>query len=277
MQFTELNVRMSDVDQFGEILIAKLNDIEFESYSQDEFGVKAYVQTSLFDKNAVLNIIDELSLLSKLSFTLQECPQENWNAVWESNFQPVKVNNRCIIRAHFHKTCDNFEYEIIINPKMSFGTGHHETTLLVMNQMFNLDFKDKSVLDVGSGTGVLSILASKLGANYLIGIDFDEWAYKNAIENAFNNGVSNIDFIHGNAQMIGDDKFDIIMANINRNIILEDLALYVQSMQIKSEIILSGFLEKDIPLILKKSKQLGLDKVVSKNKNEWYMLHLKKV
>ena len=159
---------------------------------------------------------------------------------------------------------------------MSFGTGHHETTSLVMNEMFGIDFKNKSVLDMGSGTGVLAILASKLGASSLIGIDFDEWAFENAEENANLNIVDNIDFIHGDADAIGDAKFDIILANINRNIILQDIATYVGAMNTQSEILFSGFLKEDIPLILEKSEQLGLELVVSKHKNKWQMLHLKK-
>ena len=159
---------------------------------------------------------------------------------------------------------------------MSFGTGHHETTSLVMNEMFGIDFKDKSVLDMGSGTGVLAILAAKLGANSLIGIDFDEWAYKNAVENAVLNSVTNINFIHGDAAAIGQATFDIVLANINRNIILQDIATYVKAMNTKSEIIFSGFLIEDIPLILEKSEQLGLELVVLKHKKKWQMLHLKK-
>jgi ribosomal protein L11 methyltransferase len=146
-----------------------------------------------------------------------------------------------------------------------------------MSEMFSLDFNNKSVLDMGCGTGVLAILASKLGANSLVGIDFDEWAVENAEENSVLNSIDNIDYIHGDADAIGDATFDIIVANINRNIILQDIEKYVGAMNEKSEIIFSGFLKEDIPLILEKSEQLGLDLVVSKNKNKWQMLHLKKV
>jgi ribosomal protein L11 methyltransferase len=145
-----------------------------------------------------------------------------------------------------------------------------------MNEMFGIDFTDKSVLDMGSGTGVLAILAAKLGASSLIGIDFDEWAFENAVENAELNSVENIKFIHGDADAIGDDKFDIILANINRNIILQDIDTYVGAMNLQSEILFSGFLKEDIPLILEKSEQLGLELVDSKHKNKWQMLHLKK-
>ena len=276
MEYTEVDIRLNPVVPFADILVARLNEIEFESYAEDKRGVKAYVQTHLLDKNAVNEIITEMQQLTDLSFTILKVKQENWNKKWESNFQPVHINDKCVIRAHFHDAFPDVEQEIVITPKMSFGTGHHETTSLVMNEMFGIDFATKSVLDMGSGTGILAILAAKLGASSLVGIDFDEWAYKNAVENAGLNSVSNIDFIHGDADAIGDAKFDIILANINRNIILQDIAVYVGAMNEQSQILFSGFLKEDIPLILEKSEQLGLELVVSKHKNKWQMLHLKR-
>ena len=276
MEYTEVDIKLKPVVPFADILVAMLNEIEFESYSEDDNGVKAYVQTHLLNETVVKEIIAQVAELCELTFTITKVKQENWNIKWENNFEPVRINDKCVIRAHFHADFPDVEHEIIITPKMSFGTGHHETTSLVMNEMFGIDFIDKSVLDMGSGTGVLAILAAKLGASSLIGIDFDEWAYENAIENAKNNGISDISFIHGDANMIGDVTFDIILANINRNIILQDIVTYVNAMNTKSEILFSGFLKEDIPLILKKSEQLGLELVVSKHKNKWQMLHLKK-
>ena len=276
MEYTEVDIKVNPVAPFSDILVARLNEIEFESYTEDETGLKAYVQTHLLDESAVKEIIAEVAELCELTFSINKVKQENWNKKWENNFEPVHINDKCVIRAHFHDAFPDVEQEIIITPKMSFGTGHHETTSLVMNEMFGIDFKNKSVLDMGSGTGVLAILAAKLGANSLIGIDFDEWAYKNAVENAALNGVSNIDFIHGDADAIAGATFDIVLANINRNIILQDIATYVGAMNAQSKILFSGFLKEDIPLILEKSEQLGLELVVSKHKNKWQMLHLKK-
>jgi len=276
MEYTEIDIRLSPVVPFADILVARLNEIEFESYCEDEAGVKAYVQTDLLVENAVKEIINDVAKLCEISYTITKVEQENWNKKWENNFEPVHINNKCVIRAHFHDAFNDIEHEIIITPKMSFGTGHHETTSLVMNEMFEIDFVDKSVLDMGSGTGVLAILAAKLGATSLIGIDFDEWAYENALENAEINAISNISFIHGCADSIGDAKFDIILANINRNIILQDITTYIKAMNTKSEIIFSGFLKEDILLILEKSEELGLDLVASKHKNKWQMLRLKK-
>tara|TARA_B100000768_G_scaffold20604_1_gene18392 strand:- start:914 stop:1747 length:834 start_codon:yes stop_codon:yes gene_type:complete len=276
MEYTEIDIRVSPVVPFTDILVARLNEIDFESYIEDDNGVKAYVQTHLLDENTVKEIINEVAKLCDLSFSISKVKQENWNKNWENNFKPVHINDKCVIRAHFHNTFPDLEHEIIITPKMSFGTGHHETTFLVMNEMFAMDFKDKTVLDMGSGTGVLAILAAKLGATSLIGIDFDQWAFENAVENAQINAISTISFLHGDSNLIGDEKFDIILANINRNIILQEISIYVNAMNNNSEIIFSGFLIDDVPLILEKSEQLGLNLIVSKHKNKWQMLHLKK-
>ena len=184
MEYTEVDIRLKSVNPFADIIVAKLNEIDFESYAEDANGVKAYVQTLLLNENAVKEIISEVAELCELTFSISKVKQENWNKQWESNFEPVVINDKCVIRANFHQPIPDVDFEIIITPKMSFGTGHHETTSLVMNEMFSLDFNNKSVLDMGCGTGVLAILASKLGANSLVGIDFDEWAVENAEENS---------------------------------------------------------------------------------------------
>ncbi len=277
MEYTEVDIRLREVNSFADILVAKLNEIEFESYIQDENSVKAYVQTQKLNQVAVKEIMSEVSELTELSFSINKVKEENWNLQWESNYHPVFINDNCVIRAHFHDTFPDMKYEIIITPKMSFGTGHHETTSLMMNEMFSLELKQKSVLDMGSGTGVLAILASKLGARELVGIDYDNWSFNNAKENADLNNISNINFIHGDVDSISNMKYDIILANINRNVILNDIEIYVDAMNDSAEIILSGFLEEDTSLILKKSQQLGLSLIGSKNKNKWQMLHLKRV
>ena len=259
----------------NEILIAELGYVGFESFVEDYQGLKAYIQKKEWNEN----ILEEIQILNsnefKITYSFKEIEQVNWNEAWEKNFHPIEVDKKCVVRAPFHPKA-NVDYEIVIEPKMSFGTGHHETTSLVMNEMFGIDFTDKSVLDMGSGTGVLAILAAKLGATSLVGIDFNEWAYENAVENAKINAISTISFMHGDADAIGDATFDVILANINRNIILQDIATYIGAMNTTSEILFSGFLKEDIPLILEKSEQLGLELVVSKHKNKWQMLHLKK-
>ncbi|MAX05473.1 MAG: 50S ribosomal protein L11 methyltransferase [Flavobacteriales bacterium] len=276
MEYTEFDIRLNEVNPYADILVARLNEIEFESYSEVEDGIRAYVQTQLLDTDAAKEILSEISKLTKVSFTINKVEQKNWNAEWESNYSPVVINDSCVIRAHFHNNFPALKYEIIITPKMSFGTGHHQTTLLMVNEMFNLDLKEKFILDMGSGTGVLAILASKLGARHLIAIDSDEWAFKNAKENSQLNNISNINFIHGDINDIGDTKFDVVLANISRNVILNDIEIYVDQMKDDGEILLSGFLKEDIPLILEKTGQLGLELVVVKNKDKWQMLHLRR-
>lgn len=277
MEYIEIDIRLKLANPYAEIFIARLNEIKYESFSTDEFGLKAYIRSDLFNKKKLTEIVDDISSFTKIDLSINAIKKENWNADWENNYSPVHINKDCVIRAHFHDRFPNIEHEIIITPKMSFGTGHHETTFLVMNQIFELNLEGKHVLDIGSGTGVLSILASKLGAKKIVGIDIDKWAYENAIENSKLNNISNIQFIEGTAESIGKKMYDVVLANINRNIILADIQKYAKAMRAKSDIILSGFLKQDVKIILNKIKQLKFNLVASKNKNKWQMLHLRRV
>lgn len=277
MEYIEIDIRLKLANPYAEIFIARLNEIKYESFSTDEFGLKAYIRSDLFNKKKLTEIVDDISSFTKIDLSINAIKKENWNADWENNYSPVHINKDCVIRAHFHDRFPNIEHEIIITPKMSFGTGHHETTFLVMNQIFELNLEGKQVLDIGSGTGVLSILASKLGAKKIVGIDIDKWAYENAIENSKLNNISNIQFIEGTAESIGKKMYDVVLANINRNIILADIQKYTRAMHPKSDIILSGFLKQDVKIILNKIKQLKFNLVASKNKNKWQMLHLRRV
>jgi ribosomal protein L11 methyltransferase len=277
MEYIEIDIRLKLANPYAEIFIARLNEIKYESFSTDEFGLKAYIRSDLFNKKKLTEIVDDISSFTKIDLSINAIKKENWNADWENNYSPVHINKDCVIRAHFHDRFPNIEHEIIITPKMSFGTGHHETTFLVMNQIFELNLEGKQVLDIGSGTGVLSILASKLGAKKIVGIDIDKWAYENAIENSKLNNISNIQFIEGTAESIGKKMYDVVLANINRNIILADIQKYTRAMRPKSDIILSGFLKQDVKIILNKIKQLKFNLVASKNKNKWQMLHLRRV
>ena len=277
MEYIEIDIRLKLVNPYAEIFIARLNEIKYESFSTDKGGLKAYIRSDLFNKKKLTEIVDDISSFTKIDLSINAIKKENWNADWENNYSPVHINKDCVIRAHFHDRFPNIEHEIIITPKMSFGTGHHETTFLVMNQIFELNLEGKQVLDIGSGTGVLSILASKLGAKKIVGIDIDKWAYENAIENSKLNNISNIQFIEGTAESIGKKMYDVVLANINRNIILADIQKYTRAMRPKSDIILSGFLKQDVKIIINKIKQLKFNLVASKNKNKWQMLHLRRV
>tara|TARA_B100000683_G_scaffold243322_1_gene252670 strand:- start:14808 stop:15632 length:825 start_codon:yes stop_codon:yes gene_type:complete len=271
MKYVELSFVLSEKDYLSDIVVAKLNEIEFESYIETEDGVNAYIQEKFYNKEKLNFVLSDLQKLFKFEYSVKDINQENWNSNWEENFEPVEINEQCVIRAHFHEKVD-CKFDIIITPKMSFGTGHHETTFLMMNEMFDMNFKGKLVLDMGCGTGVLAILSKMLGSKDTLGIDIDEWSYKNSKENAVLNNLNSIKFLLGDINSV-KGSFDIVLANINRNVILSDLDRYYQSMKENSEILLSGFLSDDVKLIREKAESLGLSLVSHKNKNKWNLLH----
>ncbi|MGY8950376.1 MAG: 50S ribosomal protein L11 methyltransferase [Flavobacteriales bacterium] len=271
MKYIELSFSFSQNTDFADIVVAKLNEIEFESYVETQDGVDAYIQESLFNQEKLNEVIEDLQSLFQFEYTIKEIKQENWNQQWEENFNPVEINKDCFIRAHFHDKID-CKYEIIITPKMSFGTGHHETTFLMMNEMFHIDFNNKKVLDMGCGTGILAILSKMLGSSITQAIDIDEWSYENSVENAILNNTEDINFSLGDVTAI-KGTFDVVLANINRNIILEDISKYIDSLNENSDLLLSGFLSEDVIIIRDKVESLGLSFVSHKNKNKWNLLH----
>ena len=271
MKYIELSFVLLDRDHLSDIIVAKLNEIEFESYVETEDGVNAYIQEQLYNKEKLKLVLSDLQNSFSFDYSIKDIKQENWNSKWEESFEPVEINEQCVIRSQFHEKVD-CEYEIIITPKMSFGTGHHETTFLMMNEMFSLNFKEKSVLDMGCGTGVLAILSKMLGSATTLGIDLDEWSYDNSKENAKLNNVESIEFLLGDVSSI-TGNFDIVLANINRNIILSDIDKYIDAMNKNSDILLSGFLLGDVEIIREKAESLGLSFISHKNKNKWNLLH----
>jgi len=275
MNYIEIDISLSEKSPFADIITAKLNEIEFESYQETEYGLQAYIQQKLFNEDLLNNAFSILKNKVDFSFKITEIKQQNWNLKWESSFQPVIINEKCIVRAGFHQPID-IEFEIIITPKMSFGTGYHATTFLMMNSMFNLDLINKTILDIGSGTGVLSILSEKLGARNILGIDIDNWAFENAKENKKLNNCNRISFEISDVSNIVNKRFDVILANINRNIILKEIDTYSALLNYGGHMLLSGFYTDDESLILSKIEKLNLNLQMKKQKDNWLLLHLQK-
>ena len=276
MKYIEIDIKLEKSEVFSDIVVARLNEIEFETFLENENGVRCYIQAILFDKKKLDIELEKIKKFTKLNFNIKHVAQKNWNEEWEKNFKPVQINSNCLIRAEFHNNNGNFKDEIIITPKMSFGTGHHETTFLMINGLYNLDLNDKSILDMGSGTGVLSIVASKNGAKQVVGIDIDEWAFQNSIDNAKLNNTENISFLHGDINLIENQNFDIILANINRNIIEKDIKVYYDLLAKKGDLLISGFLEEDVDFIINLSINNRFNVINKKNKGQWSMVHLRK-
>ncbi len=258
---------------FADILTAELGELEFESFVNEGNLLKCYIQIDLWNEEN-FNANDFLSGIEK---DIIEIEQQNWNAEWEKSFSPIVVDDKCIIRASFQEVPENIIYDIVIDPKMSFGTGHHETTYLMCSFLMDEEVENMTVLDMGCGTGVLAILAAKKNANYVEAIDIDEWAYTNTLENITNNGTPDIIVKEGGAEVISDKSFDVILANINRNILLMDMDKYASKLPNGGVLFLSGFYEQDIPVLETKANELGLEIIDKKVKNHWTSLKLAKI
>lgn len=276
MEYIEVNFHLTPKAPFTDILIARLAELGFDTFEEHSTGFNAYVPVAEYDPQAVQMLVEEMrSEVESVDFTDKIIPHQNWNEVWESNFKPVYVKN-CCIRAPFHEKPASTSIDIIIEPKMSFGTGHHETTSLMVEALLETDVKGADVLDMGSGTGILAILAAKLGAKDITGVDIDEWAYLNSIENAQRNGVPQIEFIQGGAERLGHKDFNLILANINRNIILRDLLHYHAVLRKNGTLLLSGFLAADVEMITEAIIPLKYIPILNKSLNHWTLLGFRK-
>jgi ribosomal protein L11 methyltransferase len=257
-----------------DILIAELGYVGFESFVENEDGVSAYIQKQDWFEH----ILEDVEILNdgkyRISYTIEEIEQQNWNQEWETNFHPIIVDDICTVRAPFHEKPDT-KFDLIIEPKMSFGTGHHETTHMMIQHLLKNDLKGKVVLDMGCGTAVLAILAEKLGAKKVDAIDIDNWCYLNSLENAERNNCTKITVFEGDAFLLGKQSYDVIIANINRNILLDDMATYVSCLNANGMVFLSGFYREDIPVITAKAHELGLSLVDTIEKNNWVALKMK--
>lgn len=270
--YVALTFKANNDDQ--ELLIALLSDYGFEGFEQHDFHFIAFIPESDFSQKEVESIVTSLSI-PNISFTKEIIAPKNWNEEWESNFEPVRVNNQLLIRASFHQS-ENVDLEIIIDPKMSFGTGHHQTTYMMSEMMLENNFNDKVVFDFGSGTGILSILAAKIGAKSIIALDHEEWAYHNCIENAALNNVNQVEAVLGNENNFPIQKFDIILANINKNIIAQNFEKLNEILVVKGNLYLSGFLKTDVNDLMAIANKLNYKLINQKSKNDWSCLLLEK-
>lgn len=270
--YLEYHFTVDPVQPGTDILIAELGEVGFESFVETADGVLAYIKKTDWEKS----MVEDLGVLHgsnfNINYSLKEIAQQNWNAVWEQSFDPIQVGNDCVVRAPFHET-PKVRYDIVIEPKMSFGTGHHETTHLMITHMLYNNFEGKSVLDMGSGTGVLAILAAMKGAAAVDAIDIDHWCYLNALENVERNNCDHIKVYEGDVALLGKQTYDIVLANINRNILLADIPAYVACLSASGDLFLSGFYTEDIPQITQKCAEAGMVLKKQLQKNNWVALH----
>ena len=257
-----------------EILIAELGYAGFESFVETPKGATAYIQK----KEHLPTMLENIFILQNTSFSIQysfeEIEQVNWNAKWEENFHPILVDDRCAVRAPFHEK-SSAAYDIVIEPKMSFGTGHHETTHMMIQFILDTDFNDKTVLDMGCGTGVLAILAEMKGATTVEAIDIDQWCFLNSIENVERNSCQHIKVSKGDARILKSKKFDIIIANINRNILIQDIPTYATCLNANGLLFLSGFYNNDVPMIQEVCADYNLSLESQISRNDWVALKFK--
>ena len=268
MNYIEYDFTVSPLEMGSEILIAELAEVGFDSFVDTPTGIKAYIPKDSWNEH----ILQDIYLLSNPEFTISyqitEIEQVNWNEEWEKNFSPIVVEDLCTVRANFHPV-PNTRYDIVITPKMSFGTGHHETTYMMLQQLLPLSLEGTKVLDMGCGTGILAIMAALRGARDITAIDIDPWCVENATENVQQNDCSFITIKEGDVSLIAGEQYNLILANINRNILLSDIPAYTQALLPQGLLLVSGFYEEDLPAIKEKCQEVGLTYLSHIERNRW--------
>ncbi|GAB3202558.1 ribosomal protein L11 methyltransferase [Pontibacter aydingkolensis] len=268
MDFIEVTLKV-DAD-YADILTAELGELGFDAFVETEDGFSAYIDEDKFSEEDLKEVFQRYAALVQVDYTTQKIERQNWNEEWERNFEPLFIGGQVSVRASFHEKPAIAKYDIVINPKMSFGTGHHETTTLMIENQLALDHQGKRVLDMGCGTGILAIMAGELGAAEIVAVEIEDWTVENARENAELNGYGSIDVRLGGAETIeGDKPYDIILANINRNVLLEDMPAYKAVLIPEGWLLLSGFYTEDLPVIQQRATELGLNYISHRVKNNW--------
>lgn len=268
MNYIEYDFTVSPTEMGAEILMAELAEVGFDSFEDTPTGIKAYIPKDSWNEQ----ILEDIYLLSNPEFTISyqitEIEQVNWNEEWEKNFSPIVVEDLCTVRANFHPV-PNTRYDIVITPKMSFGTGHHETTYMMLQQLLPLSLEGAKVLDMGCGTGILAIMAALRGAHDITAIDIDPWCVENATENVQQNDCSFITIKEGDVSLIAGEQYNLILANINRNILLSDIPAYTQALLPQGLLLVSGFYVEDLPTIKEKCQEVGLTYLSHIERNRW--------
>ncbi|NDP22100.1 MAG: 50S ribosomal protein L11 methyltransferase [Paludibacter sp.] len=271
MNYIEVNFVIEPFEEYiSDLLASELGEIGFDSFVPSVEGLDAYIPANLFDDSKLKNLLTDFPIEASIEYKVTQIESKNWNEEWEKNyFEPIVIGNECVIHSSFHKNVPTAKYDIVIDPKMAFGTGHHETTSLVIGRILKMNLEGKTLLDMGCGTSVLAILAAMRGAANLVAIDIDSWCTENSIENIAINKISGIDVKLGGAELLEGMHFDIILANINRNILLADIEKYAASLSKGGELYMSGFYVEDIPLIEAEANLYGLQLIDFNEKNNW--------
>nr|MBC7613314.1 50S ribosomal protein L11 methyltransferase [Pseudopedobacter sp.] len=271
MNYIELVFTLITEEDFHQdLLISTLGEIGFDTFEETDFGFKAYITSAKFNQEELDTQLSEYHSFFGFSYEVNLIPQKNWNEVWESNFSPIEIKDQVYVRANFHPVKPTFKYEIVIDPKMAFGTGHHQTTAMIMEYLLETDVTDKKILDMGCGTGILAILASKLGAKDLVAIDNDEVCFDSTIENSQLNHIKNIKALCGSKEAIPNDQYDVILANINRNILIDQMESYAKVLKTDGLIFFSGFYEDpDLEIINEEARKYDLKYISHKKKDNW--------
>ena len=276
MDFIQINVHCDP--PFAEILTAEMGELEFDSFVETELGFEAYISEDKFSHPALQVLFNDYRKQTRIWYELKKIPKVNWNEEWEKNYDPINVDDKIYVRATFHESQSQFPYEIVINPKMSFGTGHHETTHQMLALQFDVDHKSKRVLDVGSGTGILAIMAAKLGASSVAATDIDDWCIENSLDNFKLNDVTPVFIKKGTIRELAlNETYDIVLANINTNVLLDEIPVYVSLLADNGHLFLSGFYESDLSKIEDLVTNLGLTKLKHTTRKNWVGMVLQKV
>lgn len=277
MDYLEHRFEITPLQPARDILIAELAQLGFESFVEEDFGLLAYTPAAAGEPLVTKELVSFNLENHDINHQVKVVPRENWNAKWEADFEPIEVDDRILVRAPFHETKEGFERVLTIQPKMSFGTGHHDTTWLMMKAMLAIDFNDKSVLDMGSGTGILAILAELQGAAAVDAIDIDDWAAVNTEENAALNGCSKIQCYTGDAALLDDKRYQVVLANINRNVLLTDLPVYAAVAEPHGHLLLSGFFQSDAARITERAEECGFRPTGRMHRNDWCCLQFERL